>query len=185
MLYNAANLLTMSRLVMGIVFFVLIAFKSWVAVPILLLAGVTDLLDGWVARKWNQQTDFGRIADPCIDKVLICCGFIFLVKHADNMVTSWMAAVVVGRELVVTALRSFAESKGRVFHPTFWGKSKMVVQFVALAFVIFLVTSGQTDQRVLRAVGEALVWTTVVVTVISGLVYLVQAERLVRGRENP
>jgi CDP-diacylglycerol--glycerol-3-phosphate 3-phosphatidyltransferase len=160
-------------------------FKSLWAVPVLVLAGITDLLDGWVARKYNQQTDFGRIADPCIDKVLICCGFIFLVKHADQLVMSWVAAVIVGRELVVTALRSFAESKGTVFHPTFWGKSKMMVQFVALAYLILLVTSGRVDEPVPRALGEALVWTTVVVTVISGLVYLVQAERLVRGRENP
>jgi CDP-diacylglycerol--glycerol-3-phosphate 3-phosphatidyltransferase len=185
MVYNAANLLTLSRLVMGTIFFVLIAFKSWVAVPMLLLAGLTDLLDGWVARKWNQQTDFGRVADPAIDKVLICCGFIFLVKHADQFVMSWMAAVIVGRELVVTALRSFTESRGTVFHATFWGKSKMTVQFVTLAYLILLVTAGWTEEPVLKAIGIALVWTTVVVTVLSGLVYLVQAERLVRRRGNP
>jgi CDP-diacylglycerol--glycerol-3-phosphate 3-phosphatidyltransferase len=185
MVFNAANLLTLSRLVMGVIFFVLIAFKSWVAVPVLLLAGVTDLLDGWVARKWNQQTDFGRIADPCIDKILICCGFIFLVNHSDQLVASWMAAVIVGRELVVTALRSFEESKGVVFHATFWGKSKMTVQFAALAYLIFLVTWGRTDQAVLRIVAQVLVWMTLVVTVASGVVYLIQAQRLVRRRGNP
>jgi len=185
MVYNAANLLTLSRLVMGTIFFVLIAFKSWVAVPMLLLAGVTDLLDGWVARKWNQQTDFGRVADPCIDKILICCGFIFLVKHSDQLVASWMAAVIVGRELVVTALRSFAESKGTVFHATFWGKSKMTVQFVTLAYLILLETAGWIGQTVARGVAVGLIWATLGVTVLSGLVYLVQAERLVRRRENP
>jgi CDP-diacylglycerol--glycerol-3-phosphate 3-phosphatidyltransferase len=186
MIYNAANILTMSRLVMAALFFVLIALKSWAAVPVLLLAGVTDLLDGWVARNWNQQTDFGRIADPCIDKILICCGFIFLVKHLDNVVGAWMAAVIVGRELIVTALRSLAESRGTDFSATFWGKSKMVVQFIALAYLIFLVAfkEGREVPDVLLTTGHVLAWTTIVVTVMSGLVYVVQAERLVRRRED-
>jgi len=184
MVYNVANVLTLSRLGMAVIFFLLIAFKSWVAVPVLLLAGVTDLLDGWVARRYNQLTDFGRIADPVIDKVLICSGFIFLVKHSDNIVTSWMAAVIVGRELVVTGLRSLAESRGRIFAATFWGKSKMVVQFVTLGYVIYLVASDHTlGPQVLRTIGVVLVWVTLVVTVISGLVYLVNAEKLVR-RQN-
>jgi CDP-diacylglycerol--glycerol-3-phosphate 3-phosphatidyltransferase len=96
-----------------------------------------------------------------------------------------MAAVIVGRELVVTALRSFEESKGVVFHATFWGKSKMTVQFAALAYLIFLVTWGRTDQAVLRIVAQVLVWMTLVVTVASGVVYLIQAQRLVRRRGNP
>lgn len=185
MVYNAANILTMSRLVMAVVFFGLMALRSWLAVPMLLLAGVTDLLDGWVARKYNQQTDFGRIADPVIDKVLICGGFIFLVAHSGGIVMSWVATVIVGRELVVTALRSLAESRGTEFAATFWGKSKMVVQFVTLAYVILLVASGQTEKpEVLRTIAQWLVWTTVVVTVMSGLVCLIQAERLVRKRED-
>jgi len=187
MIYNAANLLTLSRLVMAVVFFVLIAFKSWVAVPVLLLAGVTDLLDGWVARKWNQQTDFGRIADPVIDKVLICCGFIFLVRHAPDIVMSWMAAVIVGRELVVTGLRTFAESKGTQFAATFWGKSKMSVQFATLVYLIFVVTTWKPLSEtppVMVTIGQVLIWTTVVVTVVSGLVYFLQAERLVKGRKD-
>ena len=184
MIYNVANMLTMSRLVMATIFFVLIAFKRWEAVPVLLLAGVTDLLDGWVARKWNQQTDFGRVADPCIDKILICCGFIFLVNLAPQFVMPWMAAVIVGRELVVTALRSFAESRGSVFHATFWGKSKMTVQFATLAYLILLVTWNRAEHWPL-IIAQVLVWMTVIVTVASGLVYLVQAERLVKRRENP
>lgn len=186
MIYNAANTLTLSRLVMAAVFFLLIALKSWWAVPMLVLAGVTDFLDGWVARKWNQQTDFGRIADPVIDKVLICGGFIFLVKHSPTIVMSWMATVIVGRELVVTGLRSLAESRGTEFAATFWGKSKMVVQSVALGWVIILITGWDAIGEVpavMVTIAHVLVWTTVVVTVMSGLVYLVQAERLVRGRE--
>ena len=185
MIYNTANLLTLSRLAMAIVFFVLIAFKSWVAVPVLLVAGVTDLLDGWVARRWNQQTDFGRIADPVIDKILICGGFIFLARHSD-IVTAWMATIIVARELVVTGLRSLAESRGAEFAATVWGKSKMAVQSVALGWAILLITVFKPVENAppwMVTTAHVLVWTAVVVTVMSGLVYLVQAERLVRGRK--
>ena len=188
MVYNAANLLTLSRLLMAGVFFLLIALKSWWAVPVLVLAGVTDFLDGWVARKWNQQTDFGRIADPVIDKVLICGGFIFLVKHSEGIVMSWMATVIVARELVVTGLRSLAESRGTEFAATIWGKSKMVVQSVALGWVILLITVFKPAADApappwMVTTAYVLVWTAVVVTVMSGLVYLIQAEGLVRGRK--
>ena len=186
MIYNAANMLTLSRLVMAAIFFLLIAFKSWWAVPMLVLAGITDFLDGWVARKWNQQTDFGRIADPVIDKILICGGFIFLVKHSGGIVMSWMATVIVGRELVVTGLRSLAESRGTEFAAMFWGKSKMVVQSVALGWVILLITAWDSLKevpQVMVTIAHVLVWMTVVVTVMSGLVYLIQAEKLVRGRK--
>ncbi len=197
MVYNTANMLTLSRLGLVVVFFVLMGYESMWAVPVLVVAGITDLLDGWVARKWNQQTDFGRIADPVIDKILICSGFIFLAKHspesvllpamASNLVVPWMAAVIVGRELLVTSLRSVAESGGVVFHASFWGKSKMVVQFVTLAYIILLVAlwrKSDAHSEAWLVAGHLLVWATLIVTVMSGLVYLYQIEQFVRKRGN-
>lgn len=196
MVYNAANLLTLSRLGLVVVFFVLMAFKSIWAVPVLVVAGLTDLFDGWVARRFNQVTDFGRIADPVIDKILICSGFIYLAAHspkslwlasmASNLVVPWMAAIIVGRELLVTSLRSVAESGGVVFHASFWGKSKMVVQFVTLAYIIMLIAfekKGNPYSDAWLIAGHLLVWATIIVTVMSGLVYLVQIERFVRKRD--
>jgi len=181
--YNLANILTLSRLLMSIVFFVLIAFESRVAVPVLLVAGFTDILDGWVARRYHQQTDFGRIADPAMDKVLICCGFILLVGISDGIVLPWMAAVVVGRELVVQALRSLAESRGVEFAATLWGKSKMAVQFATMTYVISIVLWGWSRKpEVLRDIALIAIWVTVVVTIMSGLVYIFQANKLVGKR---
>ena len=178
--YNLANILTLSRLVMAVVFFVLLAFKSPVALPVLLLAGLTDILDGWVARRYHQQTDFGRIADPAMDKVLICCGFILLVGLIGDVVRPWMAAIIIGRELVVQALRSLAESRGVAFAATVWGKSKMAVQFATMTFLIFLVVFRCTDGvEVLRTIAVVAMWVTVVVTFMSGLVYILQASKLI------
>ena len=195
MIYNAANFLTLSRLGLVVVFFVLMASRSLWAVPVLLVAGITDLLDGWVARRFNQETDFGRIADPVIDKILICSGFIYLAAHspeslwltsmASHLVVPWMASVIVGRELLVTALRSVAESGGTVFRASFWGKSKMVVQFVTLAYIIMLIAfekKGNPYSDVWLIVGHLLVWATLITTVMSGLVYLIRIDRLVRKR---
>jgi len=178
--YNLPNILTLSRLVLAIAFFVLIGLRHWLAVPVLLLAGLTDVLDGWIARKYEQQTDFGRIADPAMDKVLICCGFILLVGVSDDIVRPWMAATVVGRELVVQALRSLAESRGVRFAATIWGKSKMAVQFATMTYLIFLVVCDYTrDPEVLRTIAVAAIWVTVLVTIMSGLVYIFQANKLV------
>jgi CDP-diacylglycerol---glycerol-3-phosphate 3-phosphatidyltransferase len=196
MIYNTANLLTLSRLGLVVVFFVLLGLKSLWAVPVLLVAGLTDLLDGWVARRFNQVTDFGRVADPVVDKILICSGFIYLARHSpdsvllqwmgDSLVVPWMASVIVGRELLVTSLRSVAESRGTVFQASFWGKSKMVVQFVTLAYVILLVAlwkKSAAHSDTWLVVGHVLVWATLFFTVMSGIVYLIQIERLVRKRD--
>jgi CDP-diacylglycerol--glycerol-3-phosphate 3-phosphatidyltransferase len=187
MVPNIPNMLTLSRLVMAIAFFVLAAFRSWVTVPMLLLAGVTDILDGYLARRWNQQTDFGRIADPAIDKVLICCGFIMLVGklplpkrfYFPELVMPWVPAVIVGLELVVTALRSLVESRGTEFAATFWGKSKMALQFTTLVFLMFLLCSSYADRPALQWTGLILVLLTVFATVMSGLVYVLQAREIV------
>ena len=197
MIYNAANLLTLSRLALVVVFFVTLAFQSLWAVPVLIVAGITDLLDGWIARRFNQLTDFGRVADPVIDKILICSGFIWLAKHsppsflvpwtASNLVVPWMAAIIVGRELLVTSLRSVAEADGVVFQASFWGKSKMVVQFATLIYGVLVslewLEKGTVANGWLVA-GHILVWLTLIVTVMSGLVYLIQMDRLVRKRKS-
>ncbi len=196
MIYNVANLLTLSRLALVVVFFVTLGFQSLWAVPVLVIAGLTDLLDGWVARRFNQLTDFGRVADPVIDKILVCSGFIWLAAHSPEsvlckwaawrLVVPWMAAIIVGRELLVTSLRSVAEADGVVFQASFWGKSKMVVQFATLVYGV-LVTLEWLKKGVVAdgwlVAGHILVWLTLLVTVMSGLVYLVQINRLVRKRD--
>jgi CDP-diacylglycerol---glycerol-3-phosphate 3-phosphatidyltransferase len=183
-MWNLPNVLTLSRLVLTGVFLYLLTLESkpWghdAALVVLLLAGLTDLLDGWLARRWNICTAFGRMADPLMDKILICGGFIYLFYSNDDLVPFWVVMVVVGRELVVTAMRFYVESLGTKFAATVFGKSKMAVQFATLCY--FPVYLGHyTDVPLATHIAHVLVWIMVIVTLLSAVPYAIQAGSLLR-----
>src|SRR5476651_574048 len=136
--FNLPNQLTAARLVLGIILFVLIEYSWWIpCIFVFALAAVTDWLDGYLARKQGLTSTLGRNLDPLVDKVVICGAFIFLVPVANAGVQAWMVTVVVGRELIITSLRSFLENSGARFGADWLGKIKMVLQCAAL-FGIFL-----------------------------------------------
>ena len=129
--------MTSLRLLLSVVLFGLISAEHYIAAFVLFLVAVgTDWLDGYYARKYNQITTLGRILDPFADKVIICGTFIFLVTTRGCLpigclLQAWMVVVIVGRELLVTALRSFLEERGSDFSANLSGKLKMVLQCVA------------------------------------------------------
>ena len=141
--FNLPNQLTSLRLVLSVALFCLIAYKWYLSALIFFLAAVgTDWLDGWYARKFGQVTVLGRILDPFADKVFICGTFIFLVGVPDStgmrdMLRPWMVVVIVGREMLVTALRSHLEQHGADFSANLAGKLKMVLQCVAAGIALF------------------------------------------------
>jgi CDP-diacylglycerol--glycerol-3-phosphate 3-phosphatidyltransferase len=107
-IWNVPNQLTLARLALSIVLFVLLEFEQYlIGMIIFLIAAGTDWVDGYWARKYGQVTKLGRVLDPFVDKIIICGAFIFLATVDKSGITAWMAVVVVGRELFVTALRSF------------------------------------------------------------------------------
>ena len=119
--FNLPNQLTSLRLLLSVVLFGLIAAEHYIAAFVLFLIAVgTDWLDGYYARKFNQITTLGRILDPFADKVIVCGTFIF-PRHPREclpirwLLRAWMVVVIVGRELLVTALRSFLEERGSDF----------------------------------------------------------------------
>src|SRR5437016_11601425 len=139
--FNVPNQLTSIRLVLAIVMFVLIAYEYYLAgMCVFIVAAGTDWLDGYWARKYNQVTTLGRILDPFVDKIIICGTFIFLAAIPRSGMVPWMAVVVVGRELLVTALRSFLEQQGADFSATLSGKLKMVLQCVAAALSLYVLS---------------------------------------------
>src|SRR5262245_12867839 len=113
---NFPNQVTTARLVLAIVLFVLLHFEQYMAgfVLFLITAG-TDWLDGFWARRSGQITILGRMLDPFVDKVVICGTYIFLAAAPNSGLKAWMAVLVLGRELLVTALRSFLEQQGADF----------------------------------------------------------------------
>ncbi|MGR3311700.1 MAG: CDP-alcohol phosphatidyltransferase family protein, partial [Candidatus Brocadiales bacterium] len=109
---NLPNKLTMSRLVLAIIFFVFLSYRLFdMALGAFVLAGFTDWLDGYLARKQDLLTEFGRIADPFVDKIVICGGFIILILHAQTVLAPWMVVVIVAREFLINSLRSYSEMK--------------------------------------------------------------------------
>src|SRR5208282_2659930 len=104
------------RLVLGLVLFVLIDQGLWTwCIVIFAAAAVTDWLDGYLARKQGLVSTLGRNLDPLVDKVVVCGAYIFLLPVEHSGLTAWMVTVVVGRELIITGLRSFMENRGATF----------------------------------------------------------------------
>jgi len=184
-LLNVPNQLTISRLVLSIVLFVLIGMKVYLwGLVVFLIAASTDWLDGYWARKYGQVTNLGRILDPFVDKIIICGTFVYLVAVPDSGVTAWMAVVVIGRELLVTALRSYLEGEGADFSATMSGKLKMVLQCVAAALALYALHESQAEggasPNLLWAVTIS-VWAAILITLYSGVAYIHRAIVLLRG----
>lgn len=173
---NVPNIATFLRLILAIVVFVLVAFELYVAgLVIFCIAAGTDWFDGWWARKFNAITKLGRILDPFCDKVIICGAFIVLAAKANSGIQPWVALVVVIRELLVTALRSFIEQQGGDFSANMAGKVKMVFQCAAViaSFVALILFTPDSPQPAwLWWTLQATIWLTVVSTVYSGAIYL-------------
>lgn len=180
--FNLPNQLTVLRLVLAVVMFGFIANRFFLAsAALFVLAASTDWLDGYIARKYGLVTVLGRILDPFVDKVVVCGTFIFLVAFPDSGIEAWMAVVVMARELLVTALRSFLEQQGADFSANLSGKLKMVIQCVAATVsLVYLDAVRTTAPQWLAILLWVSVWSAVLITIISGLVYIRSAIHLVR-----
>ena len=158
---NVPNALTLLRVFFAIVVFFCIAVSRFdFALLFFVLASLTDFLDGWWARKFQQMTVFGRIMDPFADKFLICGTFICLVAVPELTqgqilawlsLQPWMVIIIVGRELLITSLRAVVESSGGDFSAKWIGKWKMGVQCVAvIACFAYLSAMQSADSPFVR-----------------------------------
>lgn len=188
--FNLPNQLTGLRLILAVIMLGMIAAEHYLAAMILfIVAAGTDWLDGYFARKWGQVTTLGRILDPFADKVIVCGTFIFLLAIPQMGTVpfglrAWMVVVIVGRELLVTALRSFIEDQGSDFSAQWSGKLKMVLQCIAAPVCLFYldqVPEGTAAPPWLKWLLIGSLWSAVLLTVYSGLVYIVAAAHLLRS----
>jgi CDP-diacylglycerol--glycerol-3-phosphate 3-phosphatidyltransferase len=155
------------------------------------VAALTDILDGYLARKRGQVTPLGRVLDPLVDKVLICGAFIifagpsFIDVDGANAtrVSAWMVVVIVGRELLVTGLRGFNEAQGKAFGASLHGKLKMWMQSIAAPAILLLIAHEGSWLSAPAAQGArtALVWLTVAVTVLSMGQYLMRSRDILEA----
>jgi CDP-diacylglycerol--glycerol-3-phosphate 3-phosphatidyltransferase len=190
---NVPNQLTIARLILSVICFVFLAYDFFgTALVLFVIAAGTDWIDGYWARRYGQITQLGRILDPFADKIIICGSFIFLAAVPPTMqgesaseVSAWMAVVVVGREILVTALRSFFEEHGTDFSANWPGKLKMVFQCAAVAASLARLwyyrygtlktpqwpTDSQPPDWTTWSL-RLLVWAAIAMTVYSGWVYV-------------
>ena len=179
---NWANRLTISRLVMTILF---VAALSWdwpyartVALIIFILAGITDYFDGVIARRYGEVTNFGKLMDPLVDKIMMAAAFISLVPL--GAIPAWAATTVVARDFLITGLRLMASARGQVLAAERLGKHKTSWQIITVVFFLVLLSARELAYgelasgwwfRAWNRAGPVLVWITVVLTVYSGLRY--------------
>jgi CDP-diacylglycerol--glycerol-3-phosphate 3-phosphatidyltransferase len=184
--FNLANQLTSSRLVLALLLFVLIWLESWPwCFVVFAAAAVTDWLDGYLARKQGLTSTLGRNLDPLVDKVLICGAYIFLLPQgiAEGWLLPWMVTVIVARELIITGLRSFLENRGAVFGADWLGKLKMGLQCAALFGVfmfLWIEQNPRSEASLFAMVRDVLIWAMLVATALSGLQYLWRAAALLK-----
>lgn len=191
---NVPNTLTGIRFILSIVAFVLLPLNMiWAALAIFILAVSTDWIDGYWARRYNQITQFGRIFDPFVDKIIICGTFVFLVAMPGSGIAAWVAVVVMGREMLVTVIRSFVEQHGGDFSANWPGKWKMVFQCASV--ILAMLTLGLHEgQGVTTWYGLAgleatwfvylfnfILWGTIGLTLASGTIYIGDVLRFIRS----
>ena len=183
--WTVPNLLSAARMLLSIVFFVLVERQDFAPATLLfLIAAGTDWVDGWYARRFNQVSRLGRILDPLVDKVLVCGAFIFLAARGGTSILPWMTAVVVVRELVVTAVRAEMERAGRDFSAGMAGKLKMVLQCAAVAVELGRLGFPSLFAGVDAAsIATGLAWGAVVLTAYSGAEYVVKAWPVLTGSD--
>ena len=181
-IWTIPNVLSSLRLMLAIVLFVAIERGlPTAAFWLFIVAGSTDWVDGWCARRFGQVSRLGRILDPLVDKVIVC-GSYALLAGAGSAIAPWMVVVVVVRELVVTAIRAEMEKAGHDFSAALSGKLKMVLQCGTIALVLAerawpgFVLGGLP----LAVLAGWAAWAAVAATVWSGLEYLMAARPLVR-----
>lgn len=213
--WKLPNQLTVGRIVLSAVFFVLLGLfeqgGQWsgallnAAFVLYIIAGITDILDGWIARRFNWTSAFGRIADPFVDKVLVVGAFVMLAGSnfampADlqyertigvpawltgsmaSSVQAWMVVVVLAREFIVSAVRGYSESQGVKFPATPAGKAKMFVQSFAICAILYQMANlPQTPWAAYLKVGS--VWAAVLITLLSGLAYVGKAREVLARQE--
>ena len=183
---NLPNKLTLSRFGLTVIFLVVMFYKmpgyETIALVLFCAAGISDYLDGRIARHYKLITNFGILMDPLADKIMICSTFIAFV--GEGWLEAWMAVVIVARELAITGLRLLAASKNVVLAAERFGKDKTISQIVAIIAIFVRAAYKQWglpgmifggvvhDQPWIWWFAEIAKWVAVVLTFTSGWLYL-------------
>ena len=168
---NLPNKLTIMRVILipFFVFFLLSpyfpAYGNYIAVAIFIVASLTDMLDGKIARKYNLVTNFGKFMDPLADKLLVCSAMICLIEL--DRLAAWIVIVIIAREFIISGFRLVASDNGVVIAASYWGKFKTTFQML---MVIVLILDIQMP--FFQILGTVLTYVALILTVVSLIDYI-------------
>ena len=175
---NLPNKLTVLRVIMVpfFVFFMLTdvggAANKWIALVLFIVASLTDMLDGKIARKYNLITDFGKFMDPLADKLLVCSAMIALIEM--NRIPSWVVIIIIAREFIISGFRLIASDNGVVIAASYWGKFKTTFQMVMICLMI-------ANFPQLQILTDIIMWIALILTVVSLIDYLVKNKDVMKN----
>ena len=177
---NLPNKLTVARVVL-IPFFVFFLLNDamnpnfkWIALVLFIVASLTDLLDGKIARKYNLVTDFGKFMDPLADKLLVCSAMIGLIEL--GRIEAWIVIVIIAREFIISGFRLIAADNGRVIAASYWGKFKTTFQMI---MVILMICNFEVSP--LPLITQIIKWIALVLTIVSLVDYLIKNKDVMSG----
>ena len=181
---NLPNKLTVFRMILIVPFVLLLlgGFHEWawftaifggimeyvdyIALAIFIIASLTDMLDGKIARKYNLITNFGKFMDPLADKLLVCSAMICLVEM--GRIPAWIVIIIISREFIISGFRLIAAENGIVIAANYWGKFKTVSQMFML--ILLIADLGGA----FNMIAQVLIWVSLVLTIVSLIDYIVK-----------
>ena len=137
----------------------------YVAAAIFIIASLTDMLDGKIARKYNLVTNFGKFMDPLADKLLVCSALICMIELGQ--LPAWMVIIIISREFIISGFRLVAADNGVVIAASYWGKFKTVFQMVGVVLLILNIEA-------LSVITSLVIWIALILTVVSLVDYIVK-----------
>lgn len=180
---NLPNKLTLFRVILipFFVCFMLIpvngvaceGYMKWIALVIFVIASLTDLLDGKIARKYNLVTNFGKFMDPLADKLLVCSALICLIEL--ERIPSWVVIIIVAREFVISGFRLVASDNGVVIAASMWGKYKTTFQMI---MTILMILNFQF--LYIPVLTQIIMWIALILTIVSLVDYLVKNKSVLK-----
>lgn len=184
---NLPNKLTILRILLTFIFiaflFVNLPFARTIALGIFILASLTDLFDGYIARRYGLITNLGKLLDPIADKILTLSAFLAFVQL--GLIKAWMVIIIILREFIITGLRLLALSNGKVLEATLAGKHKTVSQMVAIVFILVYLSLLEFIKNIptanFKTVIDIIMYITIVLTIISGISYLIRNKDIIKN----
>ncbi len=179
---NLPNKLTILRVIMipFFVFFMLSpyfpGYGNYIAAVIFVVASLTDMLDGKIARKYHLVTNFGKFMDPLADKLLVCAAMICLVE--TGQLASWIVIVIISREFIISGFRLIASDNGVVIAANYWGKFKTVFQMLMVIVLIL-----NFPHPAFQMLGTALTYIALILTVVSLVDYVMKNKDVLKDQK--